>query len=295
VRGQDAFGIFGVQMFTLRREQGHLRELAPAVRYFVQQHGGRSVWRPGLALIYSELGLRDEAQTEFEALAAHDFAAILQDGMWVTCMAYLAEVCAFLGDAHRAEVLYQALRPYARHNIIVGTTVACFGSACRYLGVLATTMRCWEEAQRHFADALAMNARMGAKPWLAHTQHRYAEMLLARGQSGDRAYAETLLTDALAISREVGMRSLEERVVALLEPARAHPTKTRHYPSGLTSREVEVLRLIAAGKSNRDIADTLYISLSTVATHVRNILTKTGTANRTEAAAYALHQGLGQG
>jgi DNA-binding CsgD family transcriptional regulator len=187
------------------------------------------------------------------------------------------------------------LRPYARHNIIVGTTVACFGSACRYLGVLATTMRCWEEAQRHFADALAMNARMGAKPWLAHTQHRYAEMLLARGQSGDRAYAETLLTDALAISREVGMRSLEERVVALLEPARAHPTKTRHYPSGLTSREVEVLRLIAAGKSNRDIADTLYISLSTVATHVRNILTKTGTANRTEAAAYALHQGLGQG
>ena len=56
----------------------------------------------------------------------------------------------------------------------------------------------------------------------------------------------------------------------------------------LNQREVEVLRLLAAGKSNREIADALCISLNTVATHVRNILTKTGTANRTEAAAYAL-------
>ena len=57
-------------------------------------------------------------------------------------------------------------------------------------------------------------------------------------------------------------------------------------------REVEVLRLLAAGKSNREIADALYISLNTVATHVRNILAKTGAANRTETAAYALCHGL---
>ena len=54
---------------------------------------------------------------------------------------------------------------------------------------------------------------------------------------------------------------------------------------------MDVLRLLATGKSNRDIADVLCISLNTVATHVRNILTKTGTANRTEAAAYALRHG----
>jgi DNA-binding NarL/FixJ family response regulator len=56
-----------------------------------------------------------------------------------------------------------------------------------------------------------------------------------------------------------------------------------------------VLRLIAAGKSTRDIADALCISLNTVATHVRNILTKTGCANRTEAAAYALRHDLTTG
>ena len=63
-------------------------------------------------------------------------------------------------------------------------------------------------------------------------------------------------------------------------------------PDGLSQREVEVLRLVAAGKSNREIADALCISLNTVATHVRNILAKTGAANRTEAAAYALRNGL---
>ena len=80
-------------------------------------------------------------------------------------------------------------------------------------------------------------------------------------------------------------------------PAWARPSP--HYPQprlfldDLSQREVEVLRLLAAGRSNRDIAEALYISLNTVATHVRNILTKTGTINRTEAAAYALRHGLG--
>jgi DNA-binding NarL/FixJ family response regulator len=52
------------------------------------------------------------------------------------------------------------------------------------------------------------------------------------------------------------------------------------------------LRLIAIGRSNADIATVLSISLNTVATHVRNILAKTGCANRTEAAAYAMRRGL---
>jgi DNA-binding NarL/FixJ family response regulator len=60
----------------------------------------------------------------------------------------------------------------------------------------------------------------------------------------------------------------------------------------MTRREVEVLSLIALGKSNRAVADTLFISLNTVANHVRSILSKTGAANRTEAAAYAIRHGL---
>jgi DNA-binding CsgD family transcriptional regulator len=61
---------------------------------------------------------------------------------------------------------------------------------------------------------------------------------------------------------------------------------------GLSTREVEVLRLVATGKTNQEIADALVISLNTVRRHVSNIFDKTGAANRAEATAYAARQGL---
>jgi DNA-binding NarL/FixJ family response regulator len=161
--------------------------------------------------------------------------------------------------------------------------------------MLATTMERWEDAERHFTDALTMNARMGARPWLAHTQFQYALMLSTRHQSGDHARATALRLEALATARELGMRALEARITGQSEHTTSPAPMPRDLPDALSPREVEVLRLIAAGKSNRDIADALFISLNTVATHVRNILTKTGCSNRTEAAAYALRHGLTTG
>ena len=63
-------------------------------------------------------------------------------------------------------------------------------------------------------------------------------------------------------------------------------------PDGLTPRELEVIRLVATGRSNQQIAQDLVISFNTVTNHVKNILGKTGCANRTEAAAYAIRHGL---
>lgn len=91
----------------------------------------------------------------------------------------LAQVCALLEDGHRAGRLYDLLLPFGRHNaIFIGGTVF-FGSVCRYLGLLARTLRRPRDAARHFEDALAMNERMGARPWLAFTQCDYAGLLLA--------------------------------------------------------------------------------------------------------------------
>jgi len=134
---------------------------------------------------------------------------------------------------------------------------------------------------------------MGARPWLAHTQYAYATMLLARHQPGDAAKATALLDAPLRTARELGIRTLEGRLTSCLgQTVTPLPPAAPSSLDDLSQRELEVLRLLAAGRSNRDIAETLYISLNTVATHVRNILTKTGTANRTEAAAYALRCGL---
>ncbi len=65
-----------------------------------------------------------------------------------------------------------------------------------------------------------------------------------------------------------------------------------HGSTLISPREVEVLRLITAGRSNQQIADELVLSINTIARHVANILAKTGAANRTEAAAYARDKGL---
>ncbi len=101
-----------------------------------------------------------------------------------------------------------------------------------------------------------------------------------------------LLDESLAISSELGMRPLMERVGARQERAEASPGRSPAYPDGLTRREVEVLRLVCGGKTDREIGEALFISVKTVGNHVSNILNKTGVANRAEAAAYAVRRGL---
>ena len=133
--GLDAEGVYGLQMFSVRREQGRLAELAPVVAHFVQRTAAAATWRPGLALVYSELGRADEARAEFEAIAADGLERIPKDARWVTCMTYLAEVCAFLGDAERAAVLYAELcrskaatssrRRTSRASVPLRATSAC--------------------------------------------------------------------------------------------------------------------------------------------------------------------------
>ena len=75
----------------------------------------------------------------------------------------------------------------------------------------------------------------------------------------------------------------------------AAPTRRARRPTASRAREVDILRLVAAGRSNREIGAELFISEHTVANHVRSILRKTGRANRTEAAGVRLSPRLGRG
>src|SRR5262249_52827632 len=129
---------------------------------------------------------------------------------------------------------------------------------------------------------------MGATTWVAHTLYSYGRTLRMRGGADDGARASEVLTNAATLAREIGMPTLLARAQAL--GARAAPTRTP--PDDLSWREVQILGLVAVGKSNREIGEELYISGHTVANHVRSILRKTGTANRTEAAAYAFRHAL---
>ena len=200
-------------MFTLRREQGRLREAEPLLHHFLQAPESARAWWPGLALLYSELGYTEKARAQFDQLAKSDFAEVPRDANWLLSTSYLADVCASLRDSTHAMTLYELLFPYREINLVAHLR-ACYGSVSRYLGALKTTMARWDEAERHFEAALAMNSAMGARPWLAHTQYQYARMLLTRDQAGDSDRAAMLLKEALATARELGMGALEQRIAS---------------------------------------------------------------------------------
>ena len=69
----------------------------------------------------------------------------------------------------------------------------------------------------HFEDAIETNARIGARPYLARSQHEYARMLIERGDSGDKEKAKEFLTEATATYRELGMPTFLEEAETLLE------------------------------------------------------------------------------
>ncbi len=89
-----------------------------------------------------------------------------------------------------------------------------------------------------------------------------------------------------------GESSLHPAIARKLLQELSHPPERPPTPEPLTEREVEVLRLVARGRSNQEIAEALVISEATARTHVSNILRKLHLASRTQAALYALREGL---
>jgi DNA-binding CsgD family transcriptional regulator len=284
--GRDASGTYGIQMFSIRREQGRLAELAPVVR-LLDADARDGAWRPGLVALLAELGMENEASHELRRLLDDGLGA-LRPSLWLASLVYLADASAMLGDAAAAEALYPELAAYEGSNVMVGHLVACYGAMDRYLGMTASVLGDWERAEAHFRSALALETRLGARTWLAHSAYWYARMLLARGTGDDRSQARGQLGLALGLAQAIGLSTLARRATELGEDVAAKPA----LPDGLSAREVEILVELARGRSNREIGKVLHISEHTAANHVRAILRKTRCANRTEAAGYALRRGL---
>ncbi len=212
-QNSNAALVFGVQMSLLLREQGrHQEEEA-----FMMGLDLYPLIVPNLrcarARFYLDLGREAEARAEFAELVAH-FGELPRNFLWLSSLAFLAEACARLADAERAPALYEMLRPFAQLTVTIGPVVP-LGSAARYLGLLAAALGRHTDAAEHFEAALAMNARMGMQQAVARTQVNYAELLLARNSSGDRAKALELLNRALDIGRTLGMKVLVEQALAV--------------------------------------------------------------------------------
>lgn len=285
-RRGDADGVYGAQMFALNRDLGRLHTLAPQIKEMAASATMR-MWEPGLMLIYAEIGLLPEARRIFERLVDQECAAVGKDDMYVACLVFCAQTCCALADTRRAESLYRLLLPYTRQTANHPTAV-CFGATDLYLAMLACTANWPEIAREHFEHALTLNRSMRAWPSLARTLHLYGVFLAARPTDEERRLGFQQLREADELARRLGMARLIDDINTVLHARDGGVT----YPDDLTAREVEVLRLLAIGRTNKDVSLVLAISLNTVATHVRNILNKTQCANRTEAATYAIRHGL---
>ena len=158
--------------------------------------------------------------------------------------------------------------------------------------MLAKVEERWEEAEAGFQEATETNQRHGLLYDQARVHYEWAVMALERDAPGDRQRGMELLDQSLALFLRCDAKKDVERAVTLREQMEALAPKAPAYPDGLTQREVEVLRLVAGGKTDREIAEDLFISARTVTTHVSNILGKIRAANRTEAASYATRNGL---
>ena len=129
----------------------------------------------------------------------------------------------------------------------------------------------------------------------ARSRWRLAEALL---EAGRRDEAQREWQQAIDVAGRLGARPLLAALTALGRRGRLshdpdRPGSQASVLRGLTAREHEVLRLLAAGRSNREIATELFIAPKTASVHVSNILAKLGAASRTEAAAIAYAEGIG--
>jgi DNA-binding CsgD family transcriptional regulator/tetratricopeptide (TPR) repeat protein len=283
--GREASGTYGIQMFGIRREQGRLAELAPAVRILAGDPDRQGPWQPGLIAVLAELGMEREARHELSRLAADGIDGF-RESLWLATLTYLTDACAALGDEQIAALLYPEFESFAGTNVMIGHLVACYGSADRYLGMLASTLGEAERAEAHFELALERNRAMGASTWLAHTAYEYGRFL--RGRDGRaRGRADALLAEASSLAEQLGLAALLGKVGALGAPA-----PVGALPGGLSPREAQILELVARGLSNREIGAELSISEHTAANHIRSILRKTDCANRTEATSFAHRHGL---
>jgi DNA-binding CsgD family transcriptional regulator/tetratricopeptide (TPR) repeat protein len=262
----------------LRAWQGRLEDAQAAVKEGLDQVAGTDEQAYSGRLLW--LGMRVEADRAERARARHDPSGV--------------DNATRAGDAlaARADVMNPNPLQGVTPVLASGVVKALFdGERSRLLGR--------SDPDRWQAAATAWQG-LGRPYPAAYAQWRQAEALLVRGEPAGRAAQP--LRAAHATGLRLGAKPLLGEVVALARRARvpleqpdepailATPTEAQRL--GLTERELEVLAYVAAGRSNREIGEALFISAKTASVHVSNILRKLQVTSRVQAATTAHHLGL---
>jgi DNA-binding CsgD family transcriptional regulator len=198
-------------------------------------------------------------------------------------VACATQIALFLSDQPRLECLASKLPLYRGqfHDLLID----------RLLGEIETRRGNLGSAAEHLraAEALARRENLGWE--LARTLEAQADLARAQGSNDEDQRERALLDEALTLIQHWGNQHEADRLRGRLGvPVLLGQSSL--LPAGLTPREVEVLRLVAAGQSNRAIAEELSLSAKTIENHLTNAYSKLGVDNRAAATAFAVRHGL---
>ena len=168
-----------------------------------------------------------------------------------------------------------------------------FPCSSNYLSVarMAALMGRQDEALAYFELARRHLDASGQRPLRGIVDLDEARAL-SRGTFGDQHKAQQLAIAAHQRFVGLGMTSWAQAAIMLRDEITSRMQESHAVPGGLTQRELDVVRLIVRGYSDRQIGEDIFVSPRTVNAHVRNILAKTQLKNRTELTMWALEHGL---
>lgn len=255
-----------------------------SIERFRELELGSLVWWLGqLGFIQALAGKQEEALAILDELET--MVASLPERAMSTAhiLCFMGAITAWLKQREWAIRLYPRLVPFAgqMHTFSIG----------RLLGELSTLRGDFPRARAYLAAAEETARRTSFQVELALTLAARADLELAEQGRAGVATARTLLEEAANLSARIAFFTMKRHLRERLRQMVGKGTRP-HFPAGLSVREVDVLRLVAQGKSNREIAAELVISERTVANHLANIFNKTGAENRAAAAAFAIRHDL---
>lgn len=204
--------------FFLYREQGRLEELAGSAEDISSWYPNDLVWQTVMFLLATNIEVRIRPLATAEELVAQVSEGASTDGNAIAAGVLLATSSEITRNSHLAETLYAALSPYRCFNAVLPNSrhFHCIGPIAHALGSLAGALGQLDVAEEHFEIAIAMNRRMGAAPYLAHSRFSCARILAARNNPGSRARAHRLADQARETADRLGMSDLALNVGALL-------------------------------------------------------------------------------
>jgi tetratricopeptide (TPR) repeat protein len=210
---RDVVGLVTVQNFYLTRERGREANLG-GMELAAKSYSDSSYVQAMLAVTQLDVGDVPAARRSLDAAAAKGFALGTESGS-TAAMALFAEVAAGCRAPAHAEALIDLLDPFQGRLLSALLGLACLGAADRVLGMLATVLERWDDAEEHFGVAEALEEGVGGRALLTRTQFWHARLLeqrgRARGAPGDHDAAVRKYSTVAAEASALGMTRLAEQ------------------------------------------------------------------------------------